>query len=163
VTSAVDVGHLQKGHAISFADLDNDGDQDVFEEMGGAVLSDRAFSALYENPGNAHHWLSLELEGVRSNRSAIGARLKVVAETDGGPRALHRTVGSGGSFGASPLRAEIGLGSARRIRSVEVYWPATGRTQSFEGFSLDRRYRIREDSAEAQAIARPSFRLAQSR
>ena len=41
----------------SFGDLDNDGDQDVFEEMGGAYPADKAYSALFENPGNANHWL----------------------------------------------------------------------------------------------------------
>ncbi len=77
VTTAGNFGHLQKGHAICFGDVDNDGDQDVFEEMGGAYTDDKAFSALYENPGNSNHWITLSLEGVRSNRSAIGARVTV--------------------------------------------------------------------------------------
>lgn len=50
----------------------------VGEEMGGAVLADKARSMLYTNPGSANAWLSLELEGVRSNRRAMGARIKVV-------------------------------------------------------------------------------------
>ena len=49
--------------AIAFGDVDNDGDQDVFEEMGGAFLADKAYSALYLNPGEGNHWLRLELEG----------------------------------------------------------------------------------------------------
>ena len=120
VTTAGNFGHLQKGHAIAFGDVDNDGDQDVFEEMGGAFLADKAYSALYLNPGEGNHWLRLELEGVRSNRSAIGARIKVELETGSGTRYLYRTVGSGGSFGCSPLRAEIGLKDAEGIASVEV-------------------------------------------
>src|SRR6185295_11627508 len=48
VTTAGNFGHLQKGHAIAWGDVDNDGDQDIFEEMGGAYQSDRAYSALYE-------------------------------------------------------------------------------------------------------------------
>ena len=86
VTTAGNFGHLQKGHAIAFGDVDNDGDQDVFAEMGGAFAADEACSALYENPGNANPWLGLELEGVRSNRSAIGARIKVTVQTKAGPR-----------------------------------------------------------------------------
>ena len=54
VTTAGNFGHLQKGHGIAFGDVDNDGDQDVFEEMGGASSADQAYSALYENPGNAN-------------------------------------------------------------------------------------------------------------
>ena len=82
VTTAGNFGHLQKGHAIAFGDVDNDGDQDVFEEMGGAFLADKAYSALYLNPGGATTGCGLELEGVRSNRSAIGARIKVELKTE---------------------------------------------------------------------------------
>ena len=61
---------------------------------------------LFENPGHANDWLGLNLVGVRSNRAAIGARIKVTVQSaDGTRREIHRTVSSGGSFGASPLRA----------------------------------------------------------
>src|SRR5205823_7652673 len=108
VTSAGDFGHLQKGHAIAFADLNNDGSQDVFEQMGGANYGDIAYSSLYANPGGGGRWLTLKLEGTRTNRSAIGARVRVVVRDGGGTRSIARTVGSGGSFGANPLRQEIG-------------------------------------------------------
>jgi FG-GAP-like repeat/ASPIC and UnbV len=150
VTTAGNFGHLQKGHAICFGDVDEDGDQDVFEEMGGAYQDDKAYSALYQNPGNANHWLVLDLEGVRSNRRAMGARLKVTVETKAGSRVLYRTVGSGGSFGASPLRQEIGLGEATAISSVEIQWPGSGATQTLEGLQLDHRYQVREGQ---QAVA----------
>jgi hypothetical protein len=159
VTTAGNFGHLQKGHAIAFGDVDNDGDQDVFETMGGAYLADKAYSALYLNPTRGIHWLRLELQGVRSNRSAIGARLKVEVATASGPRNLYRTVGTGGSFGSSPLRAEIGLEDATGIVSVEVFWPATGQRQRFTGLSRDRSYRIREDATSAVEVARQSFKI----
>jgi hypothetical protein len=159
VTTAVDAGHLQKGHGVAFGDLDDDGDQDLFEEMGGAVLADRAWSALYLNPGNANTFVGLELEGVRANRSAIGARVAVTVEGETGPRTIHRTVGSGGSFGASPLRQEIGLGAARRIRSVEIVWPASGLRQTVGGLSPGRRYRVREGEP-AREVRRVPIRLA---
>ena len=162
VTTSGNFGHLQKGHAISFGDVDNDGDQDVFEEMGGAYLTDKARSALYENPGNANAWLGLELEGVRTNRRAIGARVTVVVDGPGGARSLYRTVGSGGSFGASPLRQEIGLGTAARVHKVEVSWPVTGQTQVFEGVEPRRRYRIREGEAQAVEVRWPASRVARA-
>ena len=160
VTFAAGLGHLQKGHGVAFADLDNDGDQDIFEVMGGAVSSDRAYSALYRNPGPPHPWLGLELTGVRSNRSAIGARVKVTVEGPSGPRTIYRTVGSGGSFGASPLRLEIGLGAARKIRAVEVLWPATGQTQAFSGLEMRQRYRIQEGANAAERVLLQPFALA---
>ena len=157
VTTAGDFGHLQKGHGIAFADIDNDGDQDVFEEMGGAYLADTARSALYLNPGNANGWLSLELEGVRSNRRGLGARIKVVLDTPSGRRTVHRLAGTGGSFGGSPLRQEIGLGDARRIEAVEIHWPASGERTVLKGLALGRRYRVREGAAEAVPVENPSF------
>ncbi len=159
VTTAGNFGHLQKGHAIAFGDVDNDGDQDVFEVMGGAFLADKAYSAMYLNPGEGNHSLRLELEGVRSNRGAIGARIKVELNTRNGKRYLYRTVGSGGSFGCSPLRAEIGLQDAEGIAAVEVFWPATGQRQRLTGLMRDRGYRIREDASAAVEVVRPSFKI----
>src|SRR4029450_2704316 len=115
-------------------------DQDIFEKMGGAYESDRAFSVLFENPGNRNGWLGLEREGTASNRSAIGARLKIVLRTPRGPRTLYRTVSTGGSFGSNPLRQEIGLGDATGIASVEVRWPGSGRVQLVRGLEPHKRY-----------------------
>lgn len=145
VTTSGGFGHLQKGHGVSFADLNNDGQQDVFEQMGGAFIGDRARTVLYANPGHDNHWITLKLEGVKSNRSAIGARIKVTVNGKEGERAIYRTVGSGGSFGASPLRQEIGLGQATEIKSIEVFWPVTGQTQVFKGAAMDRFYAVREN------------------
>ena len=52
VTDSSRTGHLQKGHGVSFADWDNDGDLDLFTVLGGGVPGDRGYSALFENPGN---------------------------------------------------------------------------------------------------------------
>ena len=156
VTSAGNFGHLQKGHAVCFGDVDDDGDQDVFEEMGGAVLADKARSMLYANPGSANGWLSLELEGVRSNRRAMGARIKIVLDTGGAARAIYRTVGSGGSFGASPLRQEIGLGPNATVSRVEITWPATGETQRLDGLTPRHRYRVREGDSRTIEVGIPA-------
>ncbi len=146
VTTAGGFGHLQKGHAVAFADLDNDGDQDVFTVLGGAYPGDRARSALFLNPGNHNHWVTLKLEGTKSNRVAIGARIKLTVVTPNGARCIYKTVNSGGSFGSSPLRQEIGLGDATAITQVEITWPGSGLRQTLSGFQLDRAYQIREDN-----------------
>ena len=79
ITSSTGTGNLQKGHGISFADWDRDGDLDVFIEMGGAAIGDRYHNILFQNPGQGNHWLTVKLVGKKTNRAAIGARIKVVA------------------------------------------------------------------------------------
>ena len=150
VTTSGGFGHLQKGHGISFADFRNSGNQDVFAKMGGAYEGDTAHSVLFENPGHGNHWISLTLAGTKSNRAAIGARIRVRVQERGSQRDIFRTVGTGGSFGGNPLRQEIGLGKAERIVQVTVNWPASGVTQTFEGLARDSRYVIREGSALAE-------------
>ncbi len=157
VTTSGGFGHLQKGHGVAFADFDNDGDQDVFIKIGGAFTGDVGNSAVFLNPGHGNHWITLKLEGVQSNRAAIGARIRVVTENDDGPRSIYKTVGSGGSFGASPLRQEIGLGQARTIQVVEIFWPTTGKTQLVRGLSLDHFYKIREGESDAVVWNLKSF------
>ncbi|MCC7052173.1 MAG: VCBS repeat-containing protein [Gemmatimonadaceae bacterium] len=125
-------GHLQKGHGVAFADMDRDGDQDIFAMQGGAYEGDVSTSVLFRNPGWAGtHWITLDLEGHTANRSAIGARIEVVVEDSaGGVRSLHRTVRTGGSFGAGPMQVHVGLGHAARIREVRVQWPDVARTRT---------------------------------
>ncbi len=137
VTSTGGFGHLQKGHAVAFADIDNDGDQDVFEQLGGAFPGDQFTDVLFENPGFGNHWLTIKLIGVKSNRSAIGARVRVDVIEEGERRSIHALVGSGGSFGANPLRCEIGLGAAEEIARVVVEWPGSGVRQEVFGLAVD--------------------------
>lgn len=152
VTTSGGFGHVQKGHGIAFADLDHDGDQDVYVCLGGAYEGDFYRNALFENPGHGNRWLKLRLIGVRSNRAAIGARIRVDLETPEGPRSVWRDVNSGATFGGSPLRQEIGLGQATAIRKVEVWWPATGVRQAVKGCEPNGAYLVREDRTEAERI-----------
>ena len=157
VTSSGGFGNLQKGHAIAFADLNNDGEQDIFSEVGGAAEADTAHSQLFANPGHGNNWIKLKLEGVKTNRAAIGARIKVVVPGAEGERAIYRTVGSGASFGASPMRQEIGVGQARTITRIEIFWPVTGVTQVLTGFEINHLYQIREGEAAPTLAALKSF------
>ena len=76
VTTSGGFGHLQKGHAVAFGDLDHDGDQEVFAVIGGNYSGDVYQNVLFRNPGHGNHWLKLKLEGRRSNRAAMGARIE---------------------------------------------------------------------------------------
>jgi len=144
VTTAGGFGHLQKGHGIAFADLDHDGDQDVLAQMGGNYPGDGFANALFENPGGANHWIKVRLIGTRSNRSGVGARIRIAIREDGVPREIHRVVSTGGSFGGNPLRQEIGLGRAERIDVLEVDWPASDTRQTFRDLAVDRSIEITE-------------------
>jgi hypothetical protein len=130
VTRSSRTGNLQKGHGVSFADFRNNGLQDIFIEMGGAYIGDAYKSALYLNPRqNSNNWICLKLIGVKSNRSAIGSRIKVTFTEDGVQRSVYKDVNSGGSFGSSPLRQEIGVGRAAVIDNIEIRWAASGTVQ----------------------------------
>ena len=144
VTMAGGFGHLQKGHGIAFADVDNDGDQDIFAQMGGAYPGDKFANAFFHNPGFGNHWITVKAVGHRSNRSAIGTRIRVEIEEDGSVRSIYRHVSSGGSFGANPLRQTIGLGQADRILRIELFWPTTGQTQTFRDVPPDRTIQVVE-------------------
>jgi len=158
VTTSGGFGQLQKGHGVAFGDINNDGAQDIYCVVGGAVEGDHFHNQLFANPGHGNHWLKLKLEGVRTNRAAIGARIRAVVATDEGERSIHRIVGSGGSFGASPLRQEIGLGQARAVKRVEIFWPVTGATQVVSGLEMDSAYRITEGVEAADRIELRNFK-----
>ena len=151
-TFAGGFGHLQKGHGVAFADIDNDGDQDVYIVLGGAFGGDVFANALFENPGNGNHWLCVRVAGTRSNRSAIGTKLCVEVEDPNGSRSIYKWVNSGGSFGSNPLRREIGLGSATKIVKLTVHWPKTDTTQEFIDVPLDSFVEITEDRDELKVL-----------
>ncbi len=149
VTASGGFGHLQKGHGVAFGDIDHDGDQDIYQVMGGAFEGDLAQNTLFENPGHDNAWVILSLEGTVSNRSAIGARIKVVTDSD----TLHRVVSTGGSFGSSPLRVEIGLGQSESIKEVIVSWPnSAGLVQRFSNIPIRHLVRLQEGDPSFESI-----------
>lgn len=152
VTMAGGFGHLQKGHAVVFADMDGDGDQDVFEQMGGAKPVDRYRDALYENPGFGGAWLKVRLVGTQSNRFGVGARIRAQFEENGQERTVFRHLGSGGSFGANPLREHIGLGKITGDVRLEVYWPTSDTTQVIEAVAPNQMIEITEGQEGFRAI-----------
>lgn len=125
VTAEGGFGHLQKGHGVAFGDVDGDGDQDVFQQMGGAYPGDAYPSVLYENPGHDAAWTTLRLIGRRSDRSALGARVDIWVTENGASRRIHRIVGTGGSFGGNTTQLEVGLGAESAIERLEIHWPGS--------------------------------------
>ena len=146
VTNASRVGHLQKGHAVAMADFDNDGDVDMFEQMGGFVPGDKYYDVLFQNPGTEENWIKVKVVGTSSNRAGIGARIRLQVDEDGQTRSIYRHVNSGGSFGANPLEQHIGVGRATTIRKLEVYWPKTGNTDTRENVDVNQRLIVNEGS-----------------
>jgi tetratricopeptide (TPR) repeat protein len=160
VTTSSGTGELHKGHGVAFADLDNDGDEDIVFEVGGMTQGDRHALRLFENPGHGNDWIALKLVGVKSNRTAVGARIKVTVKgEDGQTRTLHRTVSTGGSFGGSPLLQHIGLGRAAAAVDVEVWWPTTDTRQQFANIGKNRWLQIEEFSREYTVLTRHPVHL----
>ena len=155
VTASSGTGEIHKGHGIAFADLDNDGDEDIVAEIGGATPADSHAMRVFENPGHGNDWVSLKLTGVKSNRSALGARIAVTVEQAGrGRRTFHRQVTSGGSFGASPLEQHIGLGRAATIVDVEVWWPTSNTRQHLGALPKNAAYALKEFADAPTRMAR---------
>jgi hypothetical protein len=125
VTTAGGFGHLQKGHGVAFGDIDNDGFVDVFSQMGGTYEGDSYWTALFKNPGNDNNWIRLLLRGTKSNRSAIGAKIKITITENGQSRSIYRIVSAGGCRGSNPLEQHLGLGKAKTIDQIDIFWPAS--------------------------------------
>ncbi len=138
-------GIIQKGHGVAFGDMDNDGDQDLYEDIGGANEGDNFHNAFFDNPGFGNNWIVLHLKGTTANRSAIGARVHIVITENGKQRSIYKTVGTGGSFGSSSLQIEIGCGSATLVDKLEIMWPDKKQTvQSFNNVSIGKKYELEQ-------------------
>jgi tetratricopeptide (TPR) repeat protein len=151
VTTATDTGHLQKGHGVAWADVDDDGDLDIYANIGGFLPGDVYSRALFRNPGHGNAWIRVRLEGTKSNRPAIGAKLRLELP-DGSLR--YREVNGGGSFGASPLEQHVGLGKADRIVRLTVEWPGSRARQTFSNLAPNQRIVVREGEASYRRVGR---------
>ncbi len=119
----------------AFADFDNDGDVDVVVNN----LHDTPDLFRLDRVGE-RHWVTLQLVGTRSNRSAIGASVRLVTD-DGVQRQEVR--GGGSYYSQNDLRLTFGLGTARRIARIVVRWP-NGREEAWTSLAIDRAHTLTE-------------------
>jgi hypothetical protein len=163
ITASSGTGDLHKGHAVAFADLGNNGFEDLLVSIGGPTPGDAHQFRVFENPGNANDWIAVKLVGVKSNRAGIGARIQVTVENEEHrTRSIYRTVGSGGSFGANPIQQHIGLGKSTKIVRLEVWWPASKSRQSFANLEKNHFIEIKEFAKDYTKLPRKQFRLGSS-
>ncbi len=142
---------IQKGHGISFGDFDDDGDQDIFHTIGGAVEGDVFMNYLYENRSVTGNWINLKLVGERSNKAAIGAKTTFYFRENGLARKVVKEVSTGGSFGNNSLELEAGLGQATSIDSVRVLWPEKKLGSClFTNLDINKKYMVFENNCELQ-------------
>jgi hypothetical protein len=130
------------GRGAAFGDVDNDGDVDVVVNN---VHDTPDLFRARSDPAN--HWVLVKLTGTKSNRSAIGARLRL--ETDGATQ--WQEVRGGGSYlSQNDLRAHFGLGAATRVVRLEVRWP-NGLVEEWRDLATDRIHALVEGTGRAVA------------
>lgn len=101
----------------------------------------------------------MRLTGIKANRAAIGARVKVMVKNGTETRAVYRTVGSGGSFGASPLEQHLGLGKSAEILGLEIQWPGDAQPQRFTSIPKNQTIEIRQSATDYRVLERPRSKL----
>jgi hypothetical protein len=105
----------------AFADIDRDGDPDLFVNNGGVMLSDRWRDLFLENTTTGANWLHIRPVGKTSNRSAIGTKIQVQV----GDRSLYQDVRAGQGFSSTNSPYLIfGLGTAEATGPIQITWPS---------------------------------------
>jgi hypothetical protein len=127
----------KSSRGAAFGDYDNDGDIDVLV----INMNDRP-TLLRNDTASGHHWITIRVVGARSNRSGIGARVRLEA---GKRRQTADVRGDGSYLSHSDLRAHFGLGAAARVDRLEIRWPS-GVVETATGLAADRFYVAREGS-----------------
>jgi enediyne biosynthesis protein E4 len=134
------------GRGAAFGDLDDDGSVDI------------VINNVHDTPDlfhtiarNQNHWLTLRLVGTRSNRSAIGARVRALA---GGGWQTQEVRGGGSYASQNDLRVHFGLGDAARVERLEVRWP-NGLEEEWPDLAVDRVLTFREGTGAPKANPEP--------
>jgi hypothetical protein len=135
VAQMVGVTDRYDGRSVAMADFGNRGVLDV------VVANQRAPLLLYRNtvaPGNS--WIEFDLEGQRSNRSAIGAQVRIFWN---GQEQVQEVSGGSGFCAQNQRRLHFGLGKAESVDRVEIRWPS-GTTQTIAAPRVDEIHKVKE-------------------
>lgn len=160
ITNSSGLGHLQKGHGIAFGDLDNDGDQDIYTTLGGAVEGDNAHNALFANPNHGSHWVNIALHGNSGHADAQGSRIILHCSNGNNKYTFYHTIGSGGSFGANSLQLEAGIGQSTSVDLVEIWWYGNPqKKQLIKNIPVNKFVSITEKQGTFQLSNRPAMPL----
>jgi hypothetical protein len=129
------------GRGAAFADFDNDGRTDI------AIANVNDLPDLFHlNGASGHHWITLKLTGTRSNRDAIGARVRCVS---GGVAQWQEVRGGGSYLSQNDFRVHFGLGATARVERVDVRWP-NGLEETWENLPVDSFQTLKEGGGRAQ-------------
>jgi len=135
VASQVGVSETFDGRAVALADFWNRGALDV------AVAHQKGPFLLYKNRVTPdHNWIGFELEGTKSNRSAIGAEVRVFWN---GQQQLQQVSGASGFCAQNQRRLHFGLGKGARIEKIRIRWPS-GKEQALTDLELGKVHRVKE-------------------
>jgi hypothetical protein len=137
-TAGKDFQHAAAHRGVAFGDLNNDGRIDIITNSLGAEPE-----IFINRTQNGHHWLLVELEGTRSNRDGLGAKIAIIA---GGKSQYNHATTSVGYGSSSDRRVHFGLGTESRVETLEVVWPS-GARQSFRDVKADQILKIKEPRA----------------
>jgi len=147
VLDSVAVNDVSDSWAAAWGDYDNDGFLDLF------VGNFDAANLLYHNNGNDNHWLKLRLVGSRSNRAAIGAKVRVRATINGQTFWQMREVSGGdGTMGQDSLHVHVGLGDATNADLVRIEWPS-GTVQELSNVASKQFLTVTEPGGEPRLAA----------
>jgi hypothetical protein len=141
-TFAAGLAYRGKSHGVNMADLFGDGRMSILVASGGQYPGDLLTTSIYYPNRLAGNYVNIRCVGVRSNRSAIGAKVSV--QSNG--QWQYREVSGGTNFGCLPLEQHFGLGGNTSIDAVEIRWPG-GLKQRFEGLAINSTYEFTEEYA----------------
>jgi len=129
-------------YGVAFGDFDNDGWLDLFEAR---CFNENENNVLFNNNGGSNNWIMLNFEGIKSNKSAIGAIIKLKAEISGNSVwQMRKVTGQNGYCGQS-MQIHFGLGDASQIDSLIVQWPS-GIMQTVDGSNINTYNTVIEDT-----------------
>ena len=135
------------GRGMAYLDYDRDGNLDVI------VVGHRQKAILlHNNYPHTNHWLHVALEGTKSNRQGVGARLTVRA---GSGRQIREVRAGGGFLSSSSIPTAFGLGKAARVEELVIRWPS-GTVQTLHDLPVDRTISVVESDQTERALSNPA-------